>query len=153
MAGQAAFKQATRACILAPEDEAFGLELLQSDGSAFRQRMLGRHHHAQVIQIQKLRVTVLERHRAVHDGEVQLIAAQAVAQLLHGIGDDADVGVGMRAAIAAEYSADERLAAAGGDADREMAQLLLDVIEGTAGTVADGLQPAGILDENLPFRG
>lgn len=153
MAGQAAFKQATRACILAPEDEAFGLELLQSDGSAFRQRMLGRHHHAQVIQVQKLRVTVLERHRAVHDGEVQLIAAQAVAQLLHGIGDDADVGVGMRAAIAAEYPADERLAAAGGDADREMAQLLLDVIEGTAGTVADGLQPAGILDENLPFRG
>ena len=59
----------------------------------------------------------------------------------------------MRAAIAAEYPADERLAAAGGNADREMAQLLLDVIEGTVGTVADGLQPAGILDENLPFRG
>ena len=46
-------------------------------------------------------------------------------------------------------AADERLAAAGRDAHGKMAQLLLDVIEGAAGAVADGLQPAGILDEHL----
>ena len=151
--GQAAFKQAAGARVLTPENEALGLKLLQSDGGASRQLVLRRHHHAQVIQVQKLGVAVLEGHRPVHDGKVQLIAAQPAAQLVHGIGDDADVGMRVGAAIAAEHPSDERLAAAGGDADRKVAQLLLDVRQGPARAVADGLQAAGKFDEHLALRG
>ena len=150
VARQAAFKQAARARVLAPQDQALRLELLQGDGAALGQGMPRRHHHTQVIQVQQFRVAVLERHGAVHDGEVQLIVAQAVAELLHG--DDADVGVGMRAAIAAEHAPDEGLAAARGDAHGEVAQLLFHIRQGAPRAVADGFQPPGVFEEHFTLR-